>query len=115
MKRLADDSITPEETRVNKRVKTKCEYAVMIVYLSGDDDYGALNARDYGEDRIVNDIIDGVEHNGSVDFNIGVKIFVYKTKEDCKTAVSMIHGVLNHVGDYDHMKHNDVICHEFTD
>jgi hypothetical protein len=89
------------------------DYVVLLVFLSGDDDYGALHAKEFGTERIIDNILNGVSEIDDA-FNYTHDIYVYNTDEQRKMAVRMMYFAINHVGDYDYRKHDDVIYRELT-
>lgn len=97
------------------RKKWEKVYCVMVLYLSGDDDYGALNAQNYGYDNIINNIIDDREECfEEEDFNVTFDVIIFDTEKDRDNAVRMVYGVINHAVDYDSSKHTDCHVHTLT-
>ncbi len=99
------------------------QYVIIVLYLSGDDDYGALDAKNYGCEKIVSDIINHnfqpypygisgecrLKYEVEVDCNVEYKFFVFDNGNDRETALNMIYSCMNFALDYDSGKHTN--CH----
>ena len=104
----------------NKRARKEAPkerdcYAILQLFLSGDDDYGALKADEYGIDRIFRDEIKNASYDDEEaderiydGFNVGTSFFEFESEKARSNALSMMQEAVSHVLDYDHSKHSNV-------
>jgi hypothetical protein len=84
-------------------------YAVLVLYVSGDNDYGALNADGYGIDRLTNDILFGRRSEwDEEDFHCDHTLFLYESEKARKEALAMMAESLEYISNYESSKHTDV-------
>ncbi len=85
-------------------------YAVLVLYLSGDDDFGALHAKNYGLDHLVTGAINGqypTDIERSEDFNVYHDLWSFPTEQSRSDAIALARACRAHVIDYDGSKHTD--------
>ena len=104
--------------RARKEAPKECDcYAILLLFLSGDDDYGALQADEYGIDRIVREEIKNASYDDErvyEGFNVGASFFEFESEKARSNALSMMQEAVSHVLDYDHSKHSNVYARVLT-
>ena len=121
MKRKATD-----HTHKNK------SYGLLILFISGDDDFGALHAEEYGVERLFDEYLVNAEEKATGlsvssassskeedeaatrEFNHEIEMYTFSTREDRNTAMDAIRAVKSHVQDYDESKHSDTYTRALT-
>ena len=100
-------------------------YGLLILFLSGDDDYGALHAEEYGVERLFDEYLatspsassssaSSSRDEGECDFNHEIELYEFSTHDDRNTAMDAIRAVKSHVQDYDESKHSDTYTRALT-
>ena len=85
------------------------DYAVLTLYVSGDNDFGAVNAEDYGIDRLTNDILFGRKSEwDEEEFHCDHTLFLFESEKARKEALAMMAESLEYISDYESSKHTDV-------
>lgn len=108
-----------EETKNKKRryvfKPEPSEFAILALYLSGEDDYGATDAKAYGIEKLVDEVIRGKGTDDYEAFIVEERLYLFESDTDRCVALRLLNDTISHIGDYDSRKHTDVHYHTLTE
>lgn len=103
------------------------EFAFFTMYVSGEDDFGALAAEDYGIERLFLEEIQAGYAEGDrsiaarerrymkAGFTCSVSCTCLPNAKLRREIMDLVKDVVGHVGEYDYMKHDSVYLRLLTD